>query len=188
MYITTKQVKQYLSITSTTDDALIDALIPVAQHWFEVETGRLFEVTADTTRYFDADFRGSQLFFDEDLAQAPTTVTNGDGTVLTAAQYVLEPRNSWPKYAITLRSDAGVSWTYSTYWEQAISITGRWGFCITPPQDIVQGVRRMVAWLYKQKDSQIFAATSTPEFGQISVPQGIPKDISLLAKRYRKAL
>jgi hypothetical protein len=46
----------------------------------------------------------------------------------------------------------------------------------------------MVAWLYKQKDSQIFAASSTPEFGQISIPQGIPKDITLLAKRYRRAI
>lgn len=177
MYITAKQVKDYLDIESTASDALLNLIIAAAQDWINTETGRVFEIPADTTRYFDALVDGRTLLFDEDLAATPTTVTNGDGTVLASTQYVLEPRNIWPKYGISLRSDSSLSWTYSTYWEGAISIVGRWGWSVTPPGKIVQAMLRLVSWRYKQKDSQIMDVTATPELGQITIPQGVPKDV-----------
>ena len=56
------------------------------------------------------------------------TLTNGNGTVITAGNYVLKPDNDYPKVIIQLKTSSGVSWTYNTSWEQAISVAGFWGY------------------------------------------------------------
>lgn len=57
-----------------------------------------------------------------------TTVTNGNGTVITSTDYVLEPANRQPKQAIRLLDSAADQWTYDDDPEEAISVLGFWGY------------------------------------------------------------
>ena len=76
---TTAKVKTYLGISSSGDDTLIGDLIANAQSIIESHTGRVFDVSGDTTKKFDAklDVDGRMLYFSDQLeiAAAPTTVT-----------------------------------------------------------------------------------------------------------------
>ena len=45
-------------------------------------------------------------------------------------------------------------------WRDAISITGRWAWSLTAPPDIAQACARLAAFLYKQRDAQLFDVTA----------------------------
>jgi len=189
MYCTTEQVKAYLGNSTTDDDALLDALIPRAQAGLDRHWHRTFEATSDTTRYFDAkcDTDGPMLYFDEDLASI-TTVTNGDGTTIASTKYTTVPRNRSPWCAIKLLSSSGLTWEYDSNNdpEGAIAVTGRWAWSVTADSDIEHLCIRYVGWLYRQKDSQVYDITATPELGVITIPQGVPKDLRLAIDSYRR--
>ena len=70
-YVTVAEVKTYLNVTGTTDDALLAQLIDSAQKAIETHTGRVFESTADATHYFTVgeDTDAKLLFLDADLCQ-----------------------------------------------------------------------------------------------------------------------
>uniref|UniRef100_A0A6M3J628 Uncharacterized protein n=1 Tax=viral metagenome TaxID=1070528 RepID=A0A6M3J628_9ZZZZ len=56
-----------------------------------------------------------------------------------------------------------------------------------PMHQIVQAVKRLAGYLYKQKDSQVFDVTAFPEAGVMEIPQGLPRDVKLLIPMYRKS-
>jgi hypothetical protein len=191
-YATATQLKTYLGISDSGDDTLLADLLTRAQVAIETYCNRKFE-KATATRYYRADALGPDpgparqagtqavLLLDEDLL-AVTTLTNGDATVIPAAGYWLEPRNSSPKFYIRLKSD--YSWSFTTDGE--ISVAGDWGYSTTAPADIVQATLRLAAFFYRQKDAQVFDTVASPELGVITVPKGIPVDIRLLLDPYRK--
>ena len=82
------------------------------------------------TRYFDAltNVDGNYLMVDPFDLLAVTSITNGDGTSITAADYVFEPRYDPPYWAIKLKSSSSIAWTYSTAHENAITVVGMWGY------------------------------------------------------------
>jgi hypothetical protein len=186
--ITTAELKTYLGISSSTDDTLIGDLIDAAQVFIENETLRDFEVGADTTRYFTPgkDTHEGTLYFDEMLAQAPTTVTNGDGTVIASTKYVLLDSNRPPYYAMKLKASTGLYWTYQNDPEDAISIVGRWGWSVTPDNGVKQLCKRFTGWLYRSKDAQAYDHTAFSELGVIRVRHRIPEDIQELFTYYRR--
>ncbi len=188
-YATVAQVKTYLGITGATDDALIADLLATATQAIDTKTLRTFAAQVNTTRTFDAcqDVDGDTLYLDRDLCEI-NTITNGDGTTVLATQYATSPRNDPPFYAIRLKSSYSLSWEADNNGndEDAISISGKWGYSQTPPADIEQACLRLASYYYRQKDSQVFDVTATPELGQITIPQGIPADVVQLIKRYEK--
>lgn len=189
-YTDNTTLKTYLGITGSGDDALLTALIARAQAAIEQHTHRVFEASADTTRYFDAwrDTDGFLLTFDEDIC-AITSVTNGDGTTVTSGQYVTEPRNRTPYYAIRLRSTNGmVDWVENATNgpENAIAVEGKWAYSTTPPADIVHATVRLAAFYYRQKDAQVFDVAAIPGAGVIQLPQGVPADVQNILRPYVK--
>ncbi len=189
-YATLQQVKTELGVTGTNDDTLIGDKIVSATIAINTHTNRNFEVQTNTTRNFDSyeDVDGLTLFVDRDLCEI-NSVTNGDSTTVTAAQYVTEPRNTAPFYAIKLKASKSLSWETDSAGdsEDAIAISGKWGYSKTPPQDIKQACIRLAAYFFRQKDSQVFDVTATPELGQITIPQGMPADVRILLRSYRRA-
>lgn len=156
-YTTNTKVKLLLGETSASDDALLTTLIAQAQDMIDVFVGRTFEADSDSTRTFDSerDVCGYRLWLDHDLA-AITSITNGDGTVLTTSQYTTEPRNDTPYYAIRILSSTGQYWQANSTTgdpEDAISIAGRWAYSITAPDGIVRACEEWAVLLYKQRDS-----------------------------------
>ena len=55
-----------------------------------------------------------------------------------------------------------------------------------PDPDVVHWVRRIAAWLYTQKDSQVFGTTGYPEIGVVEVPADLPVDIKRAALDFRR--
>jgi hypothetical protein len=186
MYATLTQLKAYVGATDTADDVLLADCILRAQTWMERFTKRRFECPADSTRTFDGihDVCGRELWLDTDLC-AITSITNGDATSITPAQVVSEPRNTTPYYALTLKASSGLAWTYTTDPEDAIEVTGRWAYSITPPADIEQACVRLAAWLYRQKDSS--ADIDRPMVsadGATLLPTRIPSDVEAILRSY----
>lgn len=155
-YLTRAEAKSYLGATATGDDTVLDALLLAAQAFIEGPLGaqRVFEAAADTTRYFDAecDVQGRTLYVDRDLASI-TTVQNGDGSTIPSTEYVTEPRNSAPYYAITLKASSAYVWQWQTSPENAIAVTGRWAYATSAPEKVKQWMREIVAYLYRRRDS-----------------------------------
>jgi hypothetical protein len=186
-YTTLASVKAVLGATLATDDALLTAFIARAQAWVESYCGQIFEAAADSTRKFDsrADVEGDVLYLDYPLA-AITSITNGDGVAVASTEYVTEPRNHIPYHRIRLLRSKAKYWTYLTDPEGAISITGKWAYGLAAPADIVQATERLAAYMYRQKDSQVFDVTADAETGQLIIPKGIPADVKQILQPYRR--
>lgn len=181
-YASLTELKSYLGISSIGDDTLLTALLARAQKAVESYCGRVFEQTSETTRYYRADaVQDDVLWLDDDLLSV-TTLTNGDAVVISSAGYWLEPRNTTPYYAIRLKST--YYWTFDTDGE--VSVKGRWGYSATAPVDVAHATIRWAAYLYRQRDAQVFDVTAEPSLGMITVPKGIPADVKVLLESYRR--
>ena len=129
-YTTLQSVKDLLKITATdtTDDAVIEDMIGQVSRYIDAEAGRKFYPRIET-RYYNVPRDRRQLTLDDDLLVL-TSVTNGDGDAVVAADYTILPANAYPKFAIRLTD------TTSEYWdvdsnsnsEQVIDVLGWWGF------------------------------------------------------------
>lgn len=162
-YLTTAEAKAYIGATTVTDDALLSTFITAAQAFIESDAGagHIYEVAADSTRSFDADrdVEGRALYLDHDLCQI-TSITNGDGQLVTSTQYVTETaggdRNKTPWRVIRLKQTASVFWAPSAVSgpENAVVIVGKWGYSMTPPEKVKQWARELVAYIYRRQVAQ----------------------------------
>jgi len=184
-YITTALLKEYLGPLGTDDDTLLDRLCLAAQAMVDQITQKVFEVSADTTRYFNPEFADCGMLMLDDWLLSVTTLTNGDGEVLTTADYQLLMPNCPPYFAVRIKSTSSKFWTYTTSPENAISILGKWGYSLTPPANIVQATLRIAGWLYRQKDAQIFDQTAFTEIGAIRMKASIPMDVIQMLEPYK---
>jgi len=120
----------YLSIVGTTDDALLlDLLRSVCRDIDKACGQELYPLVETRSFDYGRQARGNKLILDKPLL-AVTTLTNGDSTAITSAQYVFEPRNSseFPKWKIELLASTGITWQYNTDYQNAISLAGIWGY------------------------------------------------------------
>lgn len=191
-YVSVSQVKGWLDLNTSADDALLGDLVGRAQGIIERYTSRVFEVTEDSTKYFDAvedvedEGAGRVLYLGYSDLCAITSITNGDGSAVTA--YVPQPARTTPYYAIKLKESAD-SWTYNGDPENAIAIVGRWGYSITPPDDIMQATIRLAAWMYRQRDTGADAdMTSITAQGVVVQPSAMPRDVMQMLNPYRKVV
>lgn len=187
-YTTVSLLKTYLGATTSNDDTLLTALIARAQAIIDAYCQRTFEASANTSKTFDADrdTDGAWLYLDEDLASI-NTVTNGDGDVLTAStEYMTEPRNRTPYFAIKLISQSGLSWTWTTAPENAITISGKWAYSTTAPDDIVHATLRLAAYLYRQRDNAADLDRAVIAGNATILPAQLPSDIKTILAPYRR--
>lgn len=196
-YPVTADLKTWLRANSqqalpSGDDTLLSNCITAAIGFCEGPegAGRRFEVTADSTRRFDAirdvDQTWRRLWLDDDLCQI-TSITNGDGVTVSTSDYVTDPRNETPYYALTIKLSSSVVWTYSNAPENAIAIVGRWGYSTAAPADIAQAVLELAAFEYRRRstssnsDQQVVTAS-----GSVIVPSSVPKNIMTVFTHYRR--
>lgn len=191
-YTTLANFKAYtgISSTDTNDDALIETLVERASRVIDAHTRRRFFAESET-RYYDAvgpHIDGRLLFLDKDLVSV-TTLTNGDGDEIGSDDYVLEPANTTPAWGLKLKSDAGVSWTYSGASDQAISVAGSWGYNATGsyPADIEHVCLRLAGMFYRQKDTLgPIDQVAVSAVGVPLIPGGMPRDVRQMLKPYRR--
>lgn len=187
-YITNAELKEYLGITTNTDDSILEALISRATGIIEAYTGRKFEAET-ATKYFTIDnVEGRWLYlWGYDLLTV-TTLTDGDAdaTVFTSGQYRLEPRNETPKWAIRLDED--YDWDFDDS-DSEISVAGTWGYSATPPYDISHACVRLAAFLYRQKDTsaEIDRPLMTGD-GVTIMPSNLPNDVKAILDKYKRRI
>jgi hypothetical protein len=189
-YTTTAQVKAIINskglVTDSTDDAVIAQLVTAASVHIDNETHRVF-VSASATRYFDTPLNSRLLEVDEFTSL--TTVTNGDGTVITSADYITIPGNTTPKYGIKLKGSSTYGWTATSAGdiEQAIAIIGYWGYSTACPADIRTAVEGIAVNLYQSRRGQgsdgIAQITAA---GVIITPKDVPAFAEAIIRRYTR--
>lgn len=175
-YATLAQLKEYLGVGSTDDDALLGRLLDAATAAIDQYCNRTFTATSGERKYYEA--MGKFLWLDGDLLSV-SGITNGDGNAVTT--YALLPANATPKFAIVL---AAGSWVASA--TEPITVTGQWGYSTAPPADIVHACIRLAAYYYRQKDAQVYDTVAEPSLGIITVPAGLPADVARLLDPYRR--
>lgn len=186
-YTTNTALKTYLGLTTSGDDTLLTTLIANAQAAIDKHCRQTFEAEDDSTRYFDAmaDVDGPDLYLDAPLC-AITTITNGDGTTVAGTKYVTAPRNSTPWWKLTLKTNAGISWTYSTTPENAISIEGKWAYSASAPDDIVQACLLLAGYLYRRRNNALDLDRAVVVSDAIIQPLSIPRDVLTLLRPYKR--
>lgn len=186
-YTDIDEVREYAGIESTIDDTLIIEIISAAQQAIDTYTGRTFEASADTTRYYDAviDTEGMTLYFDDADISSITTVTNGDSVVVASNEYTTLPRNNTPYYAIKILSSAGKSWDFVTDPEGAISVAGKWAYSETAPLDIQHACRELAAFYYRRREMPV-ADVTVIEAGVVTTTPAIPVSVERLLNPYRR--
>lgn len=191
-YITIAELKEYLQITGATEDHILEDCIEDAQQQIDSYTGRTFEASADSTRRFvvGKDTKGDELFLDEDLAAITSIITNADGgsgaVTLLTSDYYAYPLNRTPYYKIKLAESSTRSWDYTSNPEAGITVTGKWAYSTTPPNDIRRACRRLAGYNYKMRDAQVFDTTALPEQGLLILPKGVPADVVRILEAYKK--
>jgi hypothetical protein len=189
-YITVDVAKQWIGgISSGDDDPILTALITAVELFIENYTRRDFEADADSTRTLDAeaDVDGQTLWLDRDLCSITTVTTNADasggGTALTEdTDFVTEPKNDTPYYALKMLASSSESWTYTDDPELGITIAGRWGYSTSPPADIVLACKDIVKTVYRSRDAN--TDTFITGGGIVITPNQVPKMTMLTLNRY----
>jgi hypothetical protein len=181
-YVTLAELKTYLGIVDTSDDALLTAMLSAAHDAVDAHCGRWFEGRTATRVYGPGDVTRQILRLDAELLSV-TTLTNGDGSVIATANVVLWPRNSLPAWAIRLKST--LLWTFADA-DSEISVVGSWGYAATPPAAIIQATKRVAGWLYRGKDAQVFDVSGHQAFGQVTISRELPGDVRALLTPYRR--
>src|SRR5512146_1466411 len=110
--------RNYISVTSTTDDAVLQQCLESAESEVQGFCNRSFEPSTGTRYYRSDDLlkldgipggSGTVLYLWGDLLSLGG-ITNGDGTTLASTDCTLEPRNLKPYQYIRLKS--GASWNF----------------------------------------------------------------------------
>lgn len=202
VYIPYERLKRYLGSQSNeaVDDDLLEEFCELfAPAYIDQETHRNFEAVAATRRYtlgtptawgdglhsaLSID-NPRELILDETLVTVTTLQDQNGARTFAASDYVLLPTNMTPKHAILLIDDY---WQYVDTALEAAIVTGTWGWSATAPPDVAMVTRRLAAFLYRQKNSQVFDTTAMFEGGVLSIPQGVPRIVQLTIDRYRKTV
>lgn len=134
---TLEHVKQMRGITTynVNDDALITDAIHEASGWLQKRCDRVF-VPYQFSKSYDAlgaHISGQHLDFGVDVLEI-NTLTNGDGSAITASQYVLRDSGVYPKHRLELLPSAGVTFAWSSDWQDAITLNGTLGCHDNYPQ------------------------------------------------------
>lgn len=196
-YATLNEFKAYQTargqtmVADANDDAVIEDMIEAASRFIDRKSGRTFYARSET-RYFDVPADGNRLLkLDDDLLTI-STLTNGDGSVLSATiDYSKVPKNIPPYYAIRLKQSS------ANYWEpdgngnteDVITIVGTWGYSSTTPDDIKEACLMIAASLYKRRYGENLSSISTiTAAGVVITPQDVPSIAWQTIYFYRRML
>ena len=128
---------------------------------------------------------GAPFTFDEDLAHITTLENNG--AVVPPSDYHTLPRNGpAPYYGLLLLTHAPPFTHTANGPQDAIAVTGKWAYSLTPPADIVHAARRLAGFYFREKDAQVFDAIGPQGQGQITLPPSEPAAIKAILSTYIK--
>ncbi len=77
-------------------------------------------------------------------------------------------------------------WQWTTTPEDAIVVTGRWGFSLTFPANIVEALIGLAKYYYQHRNTVTSDVTVTPELGTITIPRGMPAEVRAIISGYQE--
>jgi len=179
-------LRNYQGIERDSSNALLSRAISVAIKWIEGKIHRQLEAQTES-RYFEqeATVPGDPLTLelDRDLLSI-TTLTDAAGTVIPASEYWLLPRGADHFDRIRLKAGSAYSWQWPL--DGWAEVAGSWGYCSTIPGDLEQAILRLAAFLFRQKDAQIFDVVAEPSVGTITVPQGFERSVADILRAHKR--
>lgn len=193
-YTTLASMKNYLGITDSIDDTLLEQIVESASRSIDRIANRYFYLDATATQHFYRTTDAYSLIVDDigSLSGLVVTLdTAGTGTFSTAVSintdYLMEPLNSAglgrPFTNITMVGSQ--LFPYPLNLRPGISVVARWGWP-SVPDDITQATLILGADLYKRKDS-VGGVLGLSELGAIRMsPLG--RDISQMVRAYRREM
>lgn len=185
-YASLTDFKNFARISSSdaADDWVIENIIEAASRVIDNETRRTFYARTET-HYYDVPVGDTLYIMDDDLLTV-TTLTNGDATVLTTADYILKPNNATPKWAIKIKDSSSYTWeeTSAGNDEQAITIVGTWGWSATAPLDIKQACLEIAMSYYHRFGENSTSETTITTGGVVITPRDIPAGARAVLDNY----
>jgi len=187
MYATLAQLKEYLSVTTTADDALLTDLLVRATAVIEQMTRKPFAASAATSRRFGRELMLWDAQLQRDYLLLPSGVyvallvsaTDGDGAAIPLTEIDADP----PDAPYTVLARRGKHWCGAS---QQATITARWGYSVAPPADIIHATIRLAAWLYRQRGTANDPDRPTvADGGLVLLPSALPDDVRAILERYR---
>lgn len=178
-YTTIMALRKFGNFTALKDDTVLAAMIGAASRAIERYCGRKFGADTTAAHIFTArwlgpayitPFDGNILYLDDDLAEAPTSITGAP-----AVTYL--PPNEPPYYAIVLDSGS---------WTSPITVVGYWCYSKIPPSDIELACLRLSKWMYELRETTRADAAVVTDLGAVLLPAGLPVDVITLLAPYRK--
>jgi len=148
-YPTLAQCKAFMGVAGAGDDIPIAQILAAVVEQVEQYCARVFVAGAATHTYpvsspwVSRDLLTLYLF--RDLVSV-TTLTNGDGVVIAAANYDL--RDDEPYHKIVLREGLGYRWA-SDGLSTPITVLGSWGYSAACPADIFLAIMELVGTSYR---------------------------------------
>jgi hypothetical protein len=187
-YCTLAEFLAYLkeSGVDTADDAVAEQIIGAASRFIDREAGRTFFPRTETRKFDTPTDR--ELKLDDDLISI-TTLTNGDGAVIAASEYVLWPANVSPKRAIRLKAGSTVNWELdsNSNREQVISVAGSWGYFAAVPDDIKLNCLEIAREAYHRRSGQTAeAAARLTQSGLVIEPADVPSQVLRNIRSYAR--
>jgi len=172
-YATLAQIKQYLGITGTSEDALLTRLRDAASAAIDRYTGRRFTASTATRQIRREHIVGDVFFLPDDL-RALTQVVTDEGDTLLPADFV----PFYPPVRVLRVKATAQHWSI----DYTADVTGQWGFTAAPPDDIVQICIRLAGWMYRSKDAQVFDVMGQEGLNTMSTR--LPRDIAQMLDPY----
>jgi len=188
------------------ENDLLESDVARATRMIDDHTRRTFAVTEATTRYIDCVepyVVGPFLTFPKDIWKI-TAVVNGDGTAVDMDEISPQPRNftradgtiyissaqsdAFPFWQIVFKHSSGKYWTFNNSPEEAIAVTGMWGFSSTPPEAIEWATTALAVHLYRMRHAVDESGFVASREGELLVPPSIPSYIQERIQYYVKVL
>jgi len=153
--VTITQIVSQGTAVDPIEDSVIEQSVEAASRAIDLWTGRSWFAQTDTRYYVvGEDTHGTILELDRPLLTV-TTLTNGDGTALTATtHYLLEPRNGEYYTRIRLTESGGKYWNYTTnQYEDTISVAGTWGIATSADDNVKMACYILTKRLYNRREA-----------------------------------
>lgn len=177
---------------TTAENTVLQQFLDQADAEIDAYCGRSFGQGANnhTHYYTKDDVDDKTLFLDSDLVSI-TTLTNGDGTVISSSDYWLLPMNAsitgqngydGSYYAVQLKD--GHSWEFDT--DGRISVNGRWGWMQGAPTEIVRAAMRLAYWYWAKRNQTGATEVLGEQLSQQS--DAYPHDVRIVLDRYTRRM
>jgi Phage gp6-like head-tail connector protein len=182
-YATLNELKRYLQISGTIDDALLQECLDRAEGVIDAHTRRAFVGTAGTrffNRYESDRVRSNTFYLQEDL-HTLTQLILGDGQNVPIGSVWLQPREGPPYRGVQLKSQYVYTWNT----DQDMVMVGTWGVGTVAPPDIQHATIRQAMYEYRSKDVGPTDVIGNDTLGQQQAARGMPKDVYDILQKYR---